>query len=196
MNKILKEVGYRVYRFLLYPVFYYKFRKVGIHSIIYSPNIIKGARYIEIGDYVRIFKGLRIETINEEGSLSNTKILIGNHVVIGQSAHIISKGEVIIGDYVLMADRVFITDCEHNYCNIQMPIMYQRTKIIKKVRIGEESWIGENVCILGSNIGRHTVIGANSVVTRDIPDYCIAVGIPAKVIKRYDIKSGKWKKVK
>ena len=63
------------------------------------------------------------------------------------------------------------------------------------VEIGEGSWLGENVCVLGAIIGRHCVIGANSVVTKDIPDYSIAVGAPAKVIKRYDFTTNSWQKI-
>ena len=60
--------------------------------------------------------------------------------------------------------------------------------------IGRDSWRGENVCVLGAKIGRHCVIGANSVVTKDIPDYCIAVGIPARIIKRYCFDSQTWRR--
>ena len=65
----------------------------------------------------------------------------------------------------------------------------------KPVIIGEGSWIGENVCIIGASVGKHCVIGANAVVTKDIPDYCVAVGTPAKIIKKYDTKIKKWIKV-
>ena len=58
--------------------------------------------------------------------------------------------------------------------------------------IGDDSWIGENVCIIGASIGRHCVIGANAVVTKEIPDYCVAVGNPARVIKRYDFEQKDW----
>ncbi|WP_289818532.1 DapH/DapD/GlmU-related protein, partial [uncultured Duncaniella sp.] len=62
------------------------------------------------------------------------------------------------------------------------------------VRIGEGSWLGVGVSVLGANIGRHCVIGANAVVTKDIPDYCVAAGIPARIIKRYDFDSREWRK--
>lgn len=54
--------------------------------------------------------------------------------------------------------------------------------------IGEESWLGENVCVLSAKIGRYCIIGLNSVVTKDVPDYCVATGMPAKIIKRFDIE--------
>ena len=73
--------------------------------------------------------------------------------------------------------------------------MFQGVTQKRDVVIGNGSWIGEHVCIIGASIGRHCVIGANSVVTRDIPDYSVAVGSPAIVIKKYDFKLNKWIKV-
>ena len=75
-----------------------------------------------------------------------------------------------------------------------MPILKQKIKQIGTVVIGEGSWLGENVCVIGANVGKNCVIGANSVVTKDIPDYSVAVGVPAKVIKSYNFSSKKWEK--
>ena len=83
----------------------------------------------------------------------------------------------------------------HQYDNPNVPIILQPIKQISPVRIGEGSWLGENVCVIGANIGKHCVIGANSVVTHDIPDYSIAVGVPAKVIKKYNFETKVWEKV-
>ena len=66
---------------------------------------------------------------------------------------------------------------------------------MRDVVIGEGSWLGEHVCVIGASIGKNCVIGANSVVTHDVPDYSIAVGVPAKVIKRYNFNSKQWEKV-
>ena len=68
------------------------------------------------------------------------------------------------------------------------------TYIEQEVQIGEGSWLGENVCVMGVSIGKHCVVGANSVVTKDFPDYCVIVGAPAKIIKRYCFEQQKWKK--
>jgi acetyltransferase-like isoleucine patch superfamily enzyme len=74
-----------------------------------------------------------------------------------------------------------------------MPIMHQ--PILQKgvVEIGEGSWLGHNACVIGARIGRHCVVGANAVVTRDVPDFCVLVGAPAIIIKRLDIDTGIWK---
>src|SRR5690606_32270085 len=103
----------------------------------------------------------------------------------GNFSHLYATGLVDIGNNVLIADKVYISDNLHSYEDVNIPIWKQPIKQLREVRIGNNSWIGENVCIIGANVGNHCVIGANSVVTKDIPDYCIAVGTPAKIIKRY-----------
>ena len=76
--------------------------------------------------------------------------------------------------------------------------MYQGVKIHEKgIEIGDDSWIGINSVIVGNvRIGKHCVIGANSVVNKNIPDYSIAVGSPAKVIKRYNFEKKEWEHIK
>jgi acetyltransferase-like isoleucine patch superfamily enzyme len=96
---------------------------------------------------------------------------------------------------VLTADKVYISDNQHTYDNPDIPIQNQPIKQCKTIIIKEGSWIGENVCIIGACIGKNSVIGANSFVTHDIPDYTIAVGAPARVIKKYNFKTRKWEKV-
>lgn len=115
---------------------------------------------------------------------------------IGDFAHIYATNEIIIEENVLLANFVYISDCDHGYQKIDTPIMDQ--PIIRKgsVRIGEGSWLGEHVCVCGVCIGKHCVVGANAVVTHDIPDYSVAVGNPARVIKRYNSITEKWEKVK
>jgi acetyltransferase-like isoleucine patch superfamily enzyme len=72
--------------------------------------------------------------------------------------------------------------------------MDQPVTFTRKVEIGSGSWIGENACIIGAKVGENSVIGANSVVTKDIPDYCVAVGIPARVIRKYNREKKVWEK--
>ena len=98
----------------------------------------------------------------------------------------------MIGDDVLTANNVYISDNIHCYENITTPVIKQPVKYKRSVEIGSGAWIGENACIIGANVGRNSVIGANAVVTSDIPDYAVAVGIPAKVIKQYDSVQEKW----
>lgn len=101
-----------------------------------------------------------------------------------------------IGEKVLLSPNVYITDCDHEYRNIDIPVIDQGiTQKGQTVFIGDGSYIGINAVIVGNvKIGKHCVIGANSIVTRDIPDYCVAVGSPAKIIKKYE-KNG-WSRFK
>ena len=82
----------------------------------------------------------------------------------------------------------YITDCDHEYRDVNIPVIDQGiVQRGQRVSIGDGSYIGINAVIVGNvKIGKHCVIGANSVVTKDVPDYCVAVGSPAKVIKRIE----------
>ncbi len=90
-----------------------------------------------------------------------------------------------------------IGDHSHQYEEVDLPIQFQGVTERGPVRIERDSWIGANVFILPSvTIGRHAVIGANSVVNQDIPAYSVAVGAPARVIKQYDFEAKQWVKVR
>lgn len=122
------------------------------------------------------------------------KLYIGNGCSIGRYNEIYATKEIILEDCVLTAERVYISDNLHGYDNPNVPIMNQPIVQKSTVRIGEGSWLGVGVAVIGANIGKHCIIGANAVVTHDIPDYSVAVGIPARVIKRYDSRLNKWVK--
>ena len=113
----------------------------------------------------------------------------------GHLNHIVSASSIVIEKDVLTADRVTLLDASHQYRDITIPIWKQPLDNLRQVTIGEGSWLGENVCVLSASIGKHCVIGANSVVVDDIPDFSIAVGAPARVVKQYDSQTQSWKKV-
>lgn len=169
-----------------------KFGTFGQHSDILSPLRIDGAENICIGRDVIIQYHTWIAAV----PLTNmgSKLIIKDGCTIGNFNHIYATGEVILEKDVLTADRVYISDNLHGYEDITIPIHKQPIKQNNHVTIGEGSWLGENVCVVGASIGKHCVIGANSVVTKDIPDYSVAVGIPARVIKQYDFNEKKWVK--
>lgn len=187
MNKLYRNF-WKVHSFLRKGLFF----KFGRGSIIYSPLQIDNPFSISIGDHVSIMQNSWIMGGNKKNCIT---LYIGNKVDIGHYAHIIACFDIKIEDNVLIADKVFISDCSHNYQDINRPIMDQDISFIKSIRIGRGSWIGENVCICGASIGKNCVIGANSVVLEDIPDYCVAAGIPAKVIKKYNKEEKKWVRV-
>lgn len=128
----------------------------------------------------------------------NATISIGENSEIGNHSTISSHNSVIIEDDVLTGPHVFIADHNHQYENILQPIYRQgiRYDNNSRVIIGKGSWLGTNVVVVGNvRIGKNSVIGANSVVTKDIPDYCVAAGIPCKIIKQYNIKTKEWEKL-
>lgn len=112
-------------------------------------------------------------------------VRIGKGSEIGERCRISISNSLEIGEKVLLSPNVYITDCDHEYRNIEVPVIDQGiVQKGQKVFIGEGSYIGINAVIVGNvRIGKHCVIGANSVVTKDVPDYCVAVGSPAKIIK-------------
>lgn len=169
------------------------FREFDISVIIRKPLEIKNPELISIGARTYIGEYAWLLPIKHEKN--STQIKVGRNVSIGHFVHIVSNSYIEIKDNVLIADRVFISDCSHEYGNVDVPIKEQNIKQISQVVIGQDSWIGENACILGASIGKHCVIGANCVVNKDIPDFCVVAGNPAKIIKRFDIELRKWIKV-
>lgn len=123
-------------------------------------------------------------------------LTIGSGTQIGHRFHCVSLLGINIGENVLIADNVFVSDCSHGI-NPTLKEAYLKQDLIplKRITIGSGSWIGENVSIIGSCVGKCCVIGANAVVKCDIPDYSIAVGNPAKVIKQYNFSSSKWERI-
>ena len=169
------------------------FKRFGERSIIKSPLQIDGAGNIEIGDRVFIATGVWLASLPHTGA-KDCILKIGDHSCIGHFNHIYATKSILIENHVLTADKVYISDNLHGYEDVTKPIIQQPVIQNRSVVIGEGSWLGENVCVLGAHIGKHCVIGANSVVTKDIPDYCVAVGVPARVIKRYNFDTQKWER--
>lgn len=161
---------------------------------IYSPLKINGKRCIYIGNNVTVeYKTWLAAVSPQQGKIA--RLEIGNGTAIGHFNHIYATESIKIGCNVLTADRVYISDNLHDYQDIATPILKQPIKQIACVEIGDGSWLGEGVCVIGAKIGKGCVIGANAVVTKDIPDYSVAVGIPAKVIKQYNHQREQWENI-
>ncbi|HPF01107.1 MAG TPA: acyltransferase [Bacteroidales bacterium] len=181
------------YRLFWWSINLWRFKKLGMYSYINRALKIDGAKNISIGRKVTI--QYKTWLASRPLTANNSPILeIGDGSAIGNFNHIYSTNKIIIGKKVLTADKVYISDNIHGFLNPLVPIMNQ--PIIQKnaVIIGDGTWLGENVCVIGAKIGKNCVIGANSVVTKDIPDFCIAVGAPARVIKRYNFETQEWEK--
>ena len=127
------------------------------------------------------------------GGTNVPEIIIGDGCNIGQRFSILAGGKVHIGNGVLIASDVLITSENHSIDPEAGALYMDQPLICKDVIIKNGCWIGEKVVIMpGVVIGEKSVIGAGSVVTKNIPDYSIAVGNPAKVIKQYDFENHKW----
>lgn len=121
------------------------------------------------------------------------KLTIGNRVHIGAHSMIIAANEISIGSNIIMSERVIILDHIHDYRNVKMPIIDQPIYSKGSIIIEDDCFIGANSVILGKvRVGKHAVIGANSVVTHDVPSFSVVAGAPAKVIKEYDFNKKKW----
>jgi acetyltransferase-like isoleucine patch superfamily enzyme len=138
-----------------------------------------------------------IHVIAGHGDSTAPKINIESHAGIGMGATISAAQQVTIGEYALLARNVYISDHAHAFEDVERPIVSQGIDRIAPVTIGKHTWLGQNVVVLpGVTIGEHCVIGANSVVNSSIPDCCVAVGAPARVVRQFNRDSAKWEKVK
>lgn len=169
-------------------------------------NIVVGAH-----DYI----GLNVKIVNRGKMIFADNVIIrpstglythidksilefGEGTEIGRDSTITSYNKVIFEKNVLTGPHVYIADHNHEYRNPDIPVKSGGVMVNDEdsVRIGEGSWLGTNVVVVGNvHIGKHCVIGANSVVTKDIPDYTVAAGIPCKVIKRYDFERKEWVRI-
>lgn len=132
---------------------------------------------------------------------TDATLTIGCNLRVNHSVHIAAMHQVVIGNNVLMASGVYISDHSHGIYqgnNQTSPNTPPNSRSIhsKPVFIGDNCWLGEHVCVLpGVTIGHGTVVGAGSVVTKNIPSNCIAVGVPAEVIKKWDVESSCWRRI-
>ena len=189
MLSIIRRVIYLLRYTLLYKI---QFGFFDIKATIINPLSIDCPKNIFIGKaYVGKMTWLAAVPLTSE---KECKLVIKDGCLIGHFNHIYATGKIVIENDVLTADKVYISDNLHRYDDIEKPIHKQPIKQNGHVTIGEGSWLGENVCVLGVSIGKHCVVGANSVVTHNIPDYSVAIGSPAFVIKRYNFDTQKWQK--
>jgi acetyltransferase-like isoleucine patch superfamily enzyme len=142
---------------------------------------------VMIGNRVNIWKGARIETI-DHGNKLHPRIEIGDNTSIQMYFHCGAAESVKIGRNVLIAGRVYITDHDHVFDDPVLSARENKDLVTKPVVIEDGAWLGEGSVILkGVTVGRRAVVGANAVVTRDVPPETVVAGIPARIIRTIGI---------
>lgn len=171
------------------------FGSYGKDVYIESGVVINRPRFVHVGDHVRIKRNTSINLHPKDKKSKEILLFIGNGVIISESCFISACNRLIIEENVGISPNVMIIDNSRKLGDVSRPSKEQDLKI-GDVRIGADSWIAYGACVLPNvTIGRHCIIGALSVVNRDIPPYSLAVGSPAKVVKRFDFEKREWVKV-
>lgn len=168
------------------------FKYLGQKVVVKKPLIITRA-FVSIHDHAYIYYNARIEAITTyEGESFAPHIILDDYCTVQQNLHLTCADRVYIGKHTAIAANVTITDVHHPYEDINLPIERQKIKV-NPVHIGDDCKIYNNSVILpGTNIGKHCTVGANSIVSGNIPDFCVVAGAPAKIIKRYSFEKNEW----
>ena len=154
---------------------------------MWKPTTIFNEQYISIGEDTLIGPGVALSAgmVPGQECITNPVVSIGDRCLIGKGSGIVGHFSITIGNDVWTGHHVYITDQNHGYEDVSVPIS-QQSQPERAVTIGDGSWLGHGSIVLpGVTIGEHVVIGANSVVTKNIPSFSVAVGSPAHVIRKY-----------
>jgi acetyltransferase-like isoleucine patch superfamily enzyme len=165
-------------------------------SIHYSADIRRsGSNRISIGDSVYIARDTWL-SIPKPAIAAEPAIILESGCKIGRRCTISASNLVHLGADALLGPSVFITDHSHEFSNPELPIHAQGLTAGGTIIIGPNCWLGHGAAIICTSgilsIGRNSIIGANSVVTHSVPPFCVAVGSPARIVRRYDAEHGKW----
>lgn len=161
------------------------FAEFGEKSVLVPPVRLNRVDRIKVGSRVFIGSNSWLQTL-PDGDNKSLAISIGNRTSIVGGCTISAVRSVTLDEDVLLAGNVYISDHKHQYTDKEYAIQNQGVDKIAPVLIGRGTWIGQNVVIgPGVTIGIGSVVGANSFVNKDVPDYCIAAGSPAKIIKKF-----------
>ena len=187
---MLKDIFKLILSYIFNPLALFRMGRVGRFVDIRMGLKVNSPKNIYIGNHVKIDRMSRLS------SYEGGRIEIEDNCYIGQFFSVMAGGDIIIKKNTLIASYVAIIGENHSM-NPEAGMRYGNQPLIKQnVLIGENCWVGEKVIILpGVEIGDWSIIGAGSLVNRSIPAYSIAVGNPAKVIKRYDFEKHNWVRV-
>ena len=173
--------------------------------VIDKPYRLVNPQHMEIGDDVYLGPNSMLncivaypsQVLNPPASVVpktySPKIVIGNKVSATGGLQVAACQEVVLEDEVLLATNVHMTDNFHGYEHVDLAYKFQHLWRAGPIRIGRGSWLGQNVVVApGITVGEMSIIGANSVVTSDIPPHSIAVGAPARVMRRWCERESNW----
>ena len=174
-----------------------KYGSIGKRSCIYKPLFVNGKKYIHLGNHVTFLNGARIEAISQyNGQKFNPIIEIGDNTSFQQNVHMISAGKLKIGSNCVFSSYIYISNCNHSIDDMETNVLHADL-IVKETVIGNNCFVGTGVKIMaGVHIGDCVVVGANAVVTHDVPSFSMVAGVPARVIKKYDNKTKSWRNEK
>lgn len=182
INKLRSKLGWLIKRRNL--------KRYGLHCHVGYDFVLKNPDHISIGNNFRAGKNLTMEVwdaYNGRKLINEAEIVIGDNVSIMDNCQFSAVLGIYIGDGTLLGSNVFITDNFHGKGEkdeLNLPPADRDLYIKGKVEIGDNVWVGRNVCIMPNvTIGHGSIIGANAVVTKDIPPNSVAIGVPARVIK-------------
>jgi acetyltransferase-like isoleucine patch superfamily enzyme len=159
------------------------FARFGKRTSLMVPVRLVGERRIALGSGVFIGADSWLQTL-PDGDSQSVAISIGDGTSIVGACVISAVRSVQLEENVLLARNVYISDHMHRYDQTNQPVLAQGLEKIKPVLIRRGAWLGQNVVVCpGVTIGRGAVVGANSVVTQDVPDFAVAAGAPARIVK-------------
>ena len=155
---------------------------------------VLGIKSVSIGEGACIGDDVWLNICDRDDRL---RMKIGRCVLIGRQSVISTGGYLEIGDYCILAPRVYVSDTDHVFEDIHQPVIQQGATLGRSVTVEENCWLGINSVITGNlTVGRGSVVGANSLVIREVPPFSVVVGNPARIIKMYNPQTKNWELTK
>lgn len=184
------RISGRVYSLVTSLIWRRRLHGLGSGSYVHHTSSFVRPENISIGSRVMLFPGARIEAV---GAAQAPQVVLGDNVSIQRDVHIGACLKVEILEGTVFGAGVYVTDHDHDYRDPMRGYFGTGELLAAPVRIGPNAWIGERVIVLkGVTIGKGAIVGAGALVNRDVPEYSIAVGVPAKVVRRFDFDAGQW----